>query len=162
MRSIINLIVILLLLSAQEIQSYLSAIAWKRSDRGSLNAVILPSHSTEIYYRSTTSLAANRESEQNGEDSKGKNTKDDDDEEDGDSRFLIKEIEGENNSRTGQFIFSKKGKNGDTPLFAFSGAPAAAPLSDSLIVVGATMGGLFGLVMAFLLSNKDIVPFTAH
>ena len=76
------------------------------------------------------------------------------------NRFLIKEIEGEDNSKTGQFIVSKKNGNGDIPLFAFSAPPA--PLSDSLIVVGATVGGLFSLVMVFLFSNKDIIPFTTH
>lgn len=76
------------------------------------------------------------------------------------NRFLIKEIEGEDNTKTGQFIVSKKNGNGDVPLFAFSTPPA--PLSDSLIVVGATVGGLFGLVMVFLFSNKDIIPFTTH
>jgi hypothetical protein len=81
-------------------------------------------------------------------------------EEEGEARFLIKEIEGENNTKTGQFIFSKKNGKDTTPIFAFSTPPA--PLSDSLIVVGATVGGLFGLVLAFLLSNKDIVPFPSH
>jgi hypothetical protein len=81
-------------------------------------------------------------------------------EEGGEARFLIKEIEGENNTKTGQFIFSKKNGKDTTPIFAFSTPPA--PLSDSLIVVGATVGGLFGLVLAFLLSNKDIVPFQSH
>lgn len=76
------------------------------------------------------------------------------------NKFLIKEIEGEDNSKTGQFIVSKKNGNGDIPLFAFSAPPA--PLSDSLIVVGATVGGLFSLVMVFLFSNKDIIPFTTH
>ena len=76
------------------------------------------------------------------------------------NRFLIKEIEGEDNTKTGQFIVSKKNGNGDVPLFAFSAPPA--PLSDSLLVVGATVGGLFGLVMVFLFSNKDIIPFTGH
>lgn len=84
----------------------------------------------------------------------------DEDQRGSDARFLIKEIEGENNTKTGQFIFSKKNDKGSTPLFAFSTPPA--PLSDSLIVVGATVGGLFGLVLAFLLSNKDIVPFPSH
>lgn len=77
------------------------------------------------------------------------------------SKFLIKEIEGEDNSKTGQFIVNKKGSDGDlVPLFAFSAPPA--PLSDSLMVVGATVGGLLGLVLVFLFSNKDIVPFPSH
>lgn len=93
---------------------------------------------------------------------KNQNTEeeDEDQQQGGDARFLIKEIEGENNTKTGQFIFSKKNGKDSTPIFAFSTPPA--PLSDSLIVVGATVGGLFGLVVAFLLSNKDIVPFPSH
>lgn len=86
---------------------------------------------------------------------------DEDDESNTDDKggFLIKEIEGEDNQKTGQFIVNKKVGDGDlVPLFAFSAPPA--PLSDSLIVVGATMGGLLSMVLVFLFSNKDIVPFT--
>ena len=75
--------------------------------------------------------------------------------------FLIKEIDGGDNQKTGQFIVNKKGGDGDlVPLFAFSTPPA--PLNDSLIVVGATMGGLLSMVLVFLFANKDIVPFPSN
>ena len=87
-----------------------------------------------------------------------KETKKSDDDDSNVSKFLIKEIEGEDNTKTGQFIVNKKGSDGDlTPLFAFS--TPASPLSDNLVVVGATVGGLLSLVLVFLFSNKDIVPF---
>ena len=91
----------------------------------------------------------------------GGNSDDDEESNEVDTKFLIKEIEGENSSKTGQFIVSKKSMDGsERQLFAFSTPPA--PLNDSLIVVGATVGGLFSLVLFFLFSNKDIVPFTTH
>ena len=91
----------------------------------------------------------------------GGNSDDDEESNEVDTKFLIKEIEGENSTKTGQFIVSKKSNDGsERQLFAFSTPPA--PLSDSLLVVGATIGGLFSLVLFFLFSNKDIVPFTTH
>lgn len=79
------------------------------------------------------------------------------------NKIIIKEIKGGDDKKTGQFIVSKSNKNGDIPLFAFSGAPSGGgSLKDSLIVVGATAAGLFSLVLYFLFSNKDIVPYISH
>jgi hypothetical protein len=77
-------------------------------------------------------------------------------------KIILKEIEGEGtNLKTGQFIVSKQDNSGsDIPLFAFS--TPTGPITDNLIVVGSTVGGLFLVMLAFILSNKDIVPFVPH
>jgi hypothetical protein len=143
---------LLLLIVATTSTHSFQSVSRQQTCMGGTRGVTFP-HFTECNrFRSVVALAANEqpidEESDSSFDDEIKN------------RFLIKEIEGEDNTKTGQFIVSKKNSNGDVPLFAFSAPPA--PLSDSLIVVGATVGGLFGLVIVFLFSNKDIIPFTGH
>jgi len=86
-------------------------------------------------------------------------TEDNEDSEKKKDKFIMKEIEGEDKKKTGQFVLSKQKGDGITePMFAFS-TPNGS-INDNLIVIGSTVGGLFALVLYFLFTNKDIVPFT--
>lgn len=144
--------------------SFKCAKSMSKYERRSIKALTAVSREDIFRFNFALQLSGESEGDENGgkrNTIRSQNTEEEDeDQRGGDARFLIKEIEGENNTKTGQFIFSKKNGKDSTPIFAFSTPPA--PLSDSLIVVGATVGGLFGLVLAFLLSNKDIVPFPSH
>lgn len=146
-----TMLFLLLILATSSTDCYRSV--FQRQKGSGHTQILTPSHFTgSNRFRSDVALAA-KEKPVDGESDL---TTDDEIK----NKFLIKEIEGDDNKKTGQFIVSKKNGNGDVPLFAFSAPPA--PLSDSLIVVGATVGGLFSLVMVFLFSNKDIIPFTTH
>ena len=150
MASFICLKVAVILLSAVLIDCFNSGLLHRHISAKILN--IEPKSTSRL---SLISMAAKKSSQINDDDEENENNTNDK------GGFLIKEIDGGDNQKTGQFIVNKKAGDGDlVPLFAFSAPPA--PLNDSLIVVGATIGGLLSMVLVFLFANKDIVPFPSN